>query len=88
MSGRRHVTECGCERRHCLVDGYEPSEPGCVGPCLCERPTPDPASPCGQLVSDGFGRAFQCGGRDSTGHAHPHVPTRCTCGHPITKEET
>lgn len=44
-------------------------------PCECSTPTPDPAGPCGW---------DDC---TATGIHHPrwfpHLPTRCTCGHPI-----
>lgn len=46
----------------------------------CTTPTPDPTSPCGRL---------DCHWSPAVAwpHAalssHPHIPTRCTCGHPI-----
>ena len=39
--------------------------------CGCTTPTPDPAS------------CAVCAGGPSGGNDGPHVPTRCTCGHPI-----
>lgn len=58
------------------IDGYA---------CGCTTPTPDPTSPCGQLVRCCHLYEMPCGTAkdDHGGIAHRHLPTRCTCGHPI-----
>lgn len=62
-------------------------------PCGCTTPTTDPASPCG--FKSGGPLDIPCGATGSDDwHKrsfwwqepwlyHPHLPTRCTCGHPI-----
>ena len=63
---------------------------------ICMEPTPDPASPCGYVYrwpDDGalptsmrcFWRAEEHGPDMVQENAHPHRPTLCTCGHPITE---
>lgn len=55
--------------------------------CGCITPTLDPASPCGEWYQ--YDR-MECGAiAPATVHemprpyGHPHIPTRCTCGHAI-----
>lgn len=66
-------------------------------PRVCRTPTPDPASPCAfegcasQILDGALGhRPFEYVHRcpDPERHVetpkcHPHVPTRCTCGHAL-----
>ena len=46
-------------------------------------PTPDPASPCGHPTCNQRAIAHVHMGAHGVYGRHPHVPTRCTCGHPI-----
>lgn len=67
----RHVSDCG-------TPDDDPF-------CGCTTPTPDPASPCAVCGVAG-GRHERVLGL-SPWCCPTHVPTRCTCGNPITKEE-
>lgn len=66
-----------------------------AGYCGCTTPTPDDVSPCGwrneygetcdaYLTNHGYDE--HCEHR-MRADCHPHVPTRCTCGHPIEHAE-
>lgn len=81
MTGWRHAravfesTVDGKVCRPCYESGTLP---------ICDAPIPDPTSPCGYPYQDETGYLWACGKADSSGHAHPHVPTTClTCGHAI-----
>ena len=61
-----------------------------IGYCACQRPEPDPASPCGYVgcAQDHWVRGFE-GIHDMDVGDHPTQPTLCLrCHHPIVKEET
>lgn len=49
----------------------------------CTTPTPDPASPCGHPTCNQRAIAHVHMGAHGVYGRHPHVPTRCTCGHPL-----
>ena len=56
------------------------------GRCPCTTPTPDPASPCG--YEGCWGKRWThawVSGQFLDESSHPHVPTRCNCGHPIER---
>lgn len=77
MTEWRHATGLGCVAAVPETSTRRLVEGRLVKMCGCTIPDPDPTSPCGL---PGCGEALG-GAIDSTNH--PHVPTRCTCGHPI-----
>ena len=60
-----------------------------VSPCGCTTPTPDPTSPCARryLWTTGILDCMWDPNDHPEKSGHPHVPTRCLCGHPIEEAE-
>lgn len=76
MTAYRHAEEYPNGCRAYGLDGYI---------CGCPTPTPDPTSPCGfeDCEHDGNATWTHPPAGPYLHGAHPHVPTLCTCGHPI-----
>lgn len=87
MSGWRHTVLVGGDCGSCWHESFQIGAPQ---DRICTAPIPDPASPCGFEGCEGWpgdhdftvGRCQHPPKHD----CHPHVPTRCQCGHPIEAE--
>lgn len=83
MTGWRHTVLLGNDCGSCWHESFQIGAPQ---DSICTTPVPDPASPCEECwLAAGMPVHGPVDWLPVTSQhlAHAHVPTRCTCRHPI-----